>query len=70
MSARPFSHPSFGRQVRIEQYDREVRLVFVATTNAQAASLVEGLLAQLKEGALNLTMMGKPTSIEEEGAPR
>jgi hypothetical protein len=65
MSAQGFTHPHFGSEVRIEQYDREVHLVFVAGSPAQSASLVEMLLSQLKDGALNLTLMGKPTGIEE-----
>lgn len=65
MSGRPFSHPNFGKEVRIEQYGREVRLIFVAGSEAQADDLVKTLLKQLKAGALNLTMMGKPTGITE-----
>ena len=62
MSDRAFSHPNFGREARIEQYGREVHLIFVAGTERQASSLVDTLLEQLKAGALNLTMMGgKPT---------
>lgn len=62
MSDRPFTHPNFGREVRIEQFGREVHLIFVAGSDQQADSLVDTLLDQLKAGALNLTMMGgKPT---------
>lgn len=63
---RLFSHPDFGRQVRIEQFGREVHLIFVAGTQALSDSLVEDLLRQLKTGAVNITMMGKPTSVSEE----
>lgn len=65
MSDRAFTHPNFGREVRIEQYGTEVHLIFVAGTQAQADSMCEELLRQLKGGAVNLTMMGKPTSIRE-----
>lgn len=65
MSAQGFSHPNFGKEVRIEQYGREVHLIFRAGTDQQADSLVETLLTQLKNGALNLTMMGKPTSVTD-----
>jgi hypothetical protein len=63
-----FSHPNYGREVRIEQYDREVHLIFVAGTRAMSDRLVEDLLKQLKSGALNITLMGKPTSVIEEPA--
>lgn len=65
MSASAFSHPNFGKEVRIEQYDREVHLIFVAGSMAQSDSMCEELLRQLKGGAVNLTLMGKPTSVEE-----
>lgn len=63
MSARGFTHPNFGNEVRVEQYGREVRLIFEAGTEAQADSLCESILAQLKAGAINITMMGKPTAV-------
>lgn len=65
MSDRGFTHPDFGREARVEQYGREVHVVFVAGTQAQSDSLCETILAQLKAGALNITMMGRPTSVEE-----
>ena len=67
MSAdRGFSHPGFGRQACVELDGREVRLVFVANTVAQAADLAESLVEQLKSGALHLTLMGRPTSVTED----
>ena len=65
MSDRAFSHPNFGKEVRIEQFGKEVHLIFVAATRAQSDSMCDELLRQLKSGALNLTLMGAPTSIEE-----
>jgi hypothetical protein len=65
LMAREFTNPNVGREVRIEQVGKEVRLIFVASTNAKADALVETLLSQLKAGALNLTLMGKPTEITE-----
>lgn len=65
MTDRPFSHPNFGREVRIEQFGREVHLIFVAGTERQADSLVDTLLDQLKAGALNLTMMGGNPTVTE-----
>lgn len=62
---RPFSHPNFGREVRIEQFGKEVRLIFVASTQSQSDSICEELLRQLKGGSVNLTLMGKPSSITE-----
>lgn len=64
---RGFTHPSFGKEARIEQCGREVHLIFVAGTESQADSLVAELLRQLKAGALNLTIMGRPVSIVQTG---
>jgi hypothetical protein len=64
--ARSFTNPSVGREVRIEQYGREVHLIFVASTQAKSDALVENILKQLKDGALNLTMMGKPSNVTED----
>lgn len=66
MSARGFTNANYGKQVRIEQYGREVHLIFVASSDAKANDLVENILTQLKAGALNLTLMGKPTAVIEE----
>ena len=63
MSDRQFTNPDFGSEARIEQYGKEVHLIFVAGTQAKSDALCENLLSQLKSGALNLTMMGKPTSV-------
>ena len=63
MSARGFTHPNFGSEVRVEQYGREVRLIFEAGTEARADSLCESILSQLKAGAINITMIGKPTAV-------
>lgn len=65
MSDRPFTHQNLGRQVRIEQFGKEVRLIFVTGTQAQSNDLCDDILRQLKSGTLNLTLMGTPTSIEE-----
>lgn len=65
MSDRGFTHPNFGTQARVEQHGKEVRLIFVASTHAQATSLCDNVLEQMKAGAINITMMGKPTSVEE-----
>jgi hypothetical protein len=65
MSDRQFTHPNFGHEVRIEQYGRAVHLIFVAGTTAQADSFIDMLLEQLQAGALNLTLMGNPTSKED-----
>lgn len=65
MTDRGFSHPNYGTQARIEQHGKEVRLIFVAGTHAQATSLCDDILEQMKAGAINITMMGKPTSVEQ-----
>jgi hypothetical protein len=65
VSDRPFTHPNFGKEVRIEQFGKEVHLIFVASTQRQSDSMCDELLRQLKGGAVNLTMMGKPTRIEQ-----
>jgi hypothetical protein len=62
---RQFSNPNVGKEVRIEQYGNEVHLIFVASTRAKSDALVENLLTQLKAGALNLTLMGKPSAAVE-----
>lgn len=64
MSARGFTNPDFGKEVRVEQWGREVHLIFVGATEAKADDLVTNILAQLQAGAINITMMGKPTKIE------
>lgn len=65
MTDRGFTHPNFGNQARVEMHGKEVRLIFVAGSLAQAEDLAETIVAQLKQGALNITLMGKPTSVEE-----
>lgn len=62
---RGFTHPNFGNEVRVEQHGREVSIVFVASTSGQADNLCDTILAQLKAGALNITLMGRPTSVSE-----
>lgn len=66
MNARGFTNPDFGKEVRVEQWGREVHLIFVASTEAKADDLVGNILDQLKAGAINITMMGQPTSVKEE----
>ncbi len=63
---RAFTNPDYGREVRVEVMGDEVALVFVATSNAKANDLAERLLAQLKSGSINLTLMGMPTKITED----
>jgi hypothetical protein len=65
MSARGFTHPNLGTQARVEQHGKEVRLIFVCGTRKQADDFTDTLVNQLKAGALNLTLMGKPTSVIE-----
>lgn len=65
MSDRQFSHPNLGREARIEQYGKEVHLIFVCGTQVQSDDLCDTLLTQMKAGALNLTLMGKVTSVED-----
>jgi hypothetical protein len=61
-----FTNSDFGKEVRLEQHSNEVRLIFVAGTQAKADALVENLLARLKAGPLNITLMSKATSITED----
>lgn len=68
-----FTNPSVGHEVRVEQVGCEVRLVFVASNQMKADQLARNLLTQLKSGAINMTLMGKPTSVQEgwpDGKPR
>ena len=66
MKDRQFTHPNLGSEVRVETWGREVRLIFVTTDNGRAEDLTDYILDQLKNGALHLTLLGTPTSIEEE----
>lgn len=66
MSDRPFTHANAGKEVRIEQRGREVCLIFSCGSMSMADRLRADILNQLKSGALNLTLMGKPTSVTEE----
>jgi hypothetical protein len=63
---RQFTNPDYGKEVRVEVMGNEVALVFVADSNAKAEALAENILAQLKTGVFNVTLMGKPTRIVEE----
>jgi hypothetical protein len=63
---RQFTHPNFGNEARVELNGCEVRLVFIATNRATAESLALTLLEQLQAGAVNITMMGIPTSVVED----
>jgi|SoimicMinimDraft_4_1059732.scaffolds.fasta_scaffold105854_2 hypothetical protein len=63
---RQFTHPNFGNQARVEVWGKEVRLIFVAHNRAKANDFADYLVSQLKQGSINITMMGNPTSIVEE----
>lgn len=63
---RQFTHPNFGNEARVEVLGKEVRLIFVAHTPAAAEDLADYLVDQLRNGAVNITMMGQPTTITEE----
>jgi hypothetical protein len=47
-------------------WGNEVRLIFVCRSVDAAEDVADSILTQLKSGAVNITMMGKPTSIVEE----
>jgi hypothetical protein len=66
MVARSFTNPDYGNEARVEVWENEVALVFVASTNEKADALAENILGQLKSGAINITLMGKPTKVTEE----
>lgn len=66
MSARGFTNPNVGHEVRVELDGNEVRLIFVASSPVKADALAENILTQLKAGALNLTLMGRPTAVIED----
>lgn len=63
---RAFTNPDYGKEVRVEVMGNEVALVFVASNNAKAQELGENILAQLKTGVFNVTLMGTPTKITED----
>jgi len=58
---RAFTHPNFGNQARVELEGREVRLVFVAGSAEYAEHFAEDLVEQLRNGSLNITLLGTPT---------
>jgi len=66
MTDRQFTHPDIGNAARVEVWGNEVRLIFVCRSEAAAEDVAESILRQLAQGAVNITMMGKPTSIVEE----
>jgi len=66
MTDRQFTHPNFGNQARVEVWGKEVRLIFVASNPTKAEDMAEYLVDQLKSGSLNITVMGKPTSVVED----
>jgi hypothetical protein len=69
MTDRGFTHPNFGNQVDVEVKGCEVRLIFTASNSAKANSLAEMIVGQLKSGAINLTLMGRPTSVQQDKTP-
>jgi hypothetical protein len=62
---RQFSHPNFGNSARVEQHGCEVRLIFTAHSLERATDFTDFIVNQLKSGALNLTVMGKPSKVIE-----
>jgi len=63
VSDRPFSHPNFGTEARVEQHGKEIHVIFVAGSHRLADSMFNDVARQLQAGALNITMMGKPTKV-------
>jgi hypothetical protein len=63
---RSFTHPNIGNAVRIEVWGSEVRLTFVCSSAAKADAVCDSILDQLKNGSLNITLMGKPTNVIED----
>jgi len=55
---------AFGGDAKV--VGREVRLIFVASDTRKANALADNMIEQLKAGSINITMMGKPTSVVEE----
>ena len=66
MTDRQFTHPNVGHTVRVEICGNEVRLIFVCKSVDAAEDVAESILRQLAQGVVNITMMGKPTSVVEE----
>jgi hypothetical protein len=66
MSDRQFTHPDFGREIRVEVFGKEVRLTFVSNSHSAAETMAEYLVDELRKGAVNLTVMGHPTIVVEE----
>ena len=66
MTDRQFTHPGIGNAARVEVWGNEMRLIFVCKSEAAANDVADSIINQMKQGVLNITMMGKPTSITEE----
>ena len=66
MTDRQFTHPNVGHTVRVEICGNEVRLIFVCEDGRGANAVGDSILSQLKQGAINITLMGKPTSVTED----
>ena len=63
---RQFTHPDFGREIRVEVFGKEVRLTFVSNSHSAAETMAEYLVDELRRGTVNLTVMGELTSVIEE----
>jgi hypothetical protein len=66
MTNRRFTNPNYGNEVRVEIDGCEVMLTFIASDEKRAQSLAENILHQLKQGAVNISLVGKPTSRKHE----
>jgi hypothetical protein len=66
MTDRAFTYPNYGDEARVEVHGREVYVVLIAKNVQTAEALAEDIVEQMKAGALNLTMMGKPTRVTEQ----
>lgn len=63
MSDRSFTHPDYGKAVRVEQHGHEVHLILVVSNQDKADKLAENLVEQLESGSLNLTLIGNPPRV-------
>ncbi len=63
---RQFTHPNLGNSITLRQEGNVVALAFECSSQDKATAFADAVLAQLKAGTLNLTMMALgPATVTE-----
>ena len=67
---RAFTNPNSGNSASVSQDGNDVAVIFHCSDRVKADKMFRNILAQLKEGTLNITMMaGKAASVTESEIP-